>query len=84
MLNMKHFKLGKKEYVVLDKETLEDILYTTVALTSMIDANANLLAHGCGDPNFSISDVTVGEEIVFYAKHSVSYMTVVDRILENL
>lgn len=84
MLNMKHFNFGKKEYVVLDKETLEEILHTAITLTSMVDANANRIQHGCGDPNFSISDVTVDDELLFWSRHCASYITIVDKILENL
>ena len=84
MLDMKHFYLGKEEYVVLKKDTLEEILYTAVTLTGMCDANAHNLANGYGDTDFSISEITVGEVDLFASKHIVTYRTIVDKILENL
>lgn len=80
---MKHFNFRKEEYVILKKDELEDILYTAVALTSMQEQNTRMLALGYGDPNFDVSNVTVGEmmnavEILAVPTH------IVELILESL
>jgi hypothetical protein len=80
---MKHFKFKKEEYVILKKDALEDALYTAVALTSMQEQNTRLLAKGCGDPNFDVSTVTVGE-VMNAVKILAVPIHIVDRILENL
>lgn len=80
---MKHFKFRKEEYVILKKDELEDALYTAVALTSMQEQNTRLLAMGYGDPNFDVSNVTVGD-VMFAVKHLAVPVQIVDRILENL
>lgn len=84
MLNMKHFKVGKEEYVILRKDTLEDVLHTAIVLTSMLEQNYQLLKIGGGDINFDISTVTVEDEMMFWSKHSVNYRNIADRILENI
>lgn len=80
---MKHFRIGNEEYVVLKKDILEDALYTAVALTSMQEQNARMLAMGYGDPNFDVSNVTVGE-VMFAVKHLRVPVHIVERILKNL
>lgn len=80
---MKHFKIRKEEYVILRKDILEDALYTAVALTSMQEQNTRMLALGYGDPNFDVSNVTVGE-VMNTVKILKVPMDIVDRILENL
>ena len=80
---MKEFKLGKEEYVVLKKDILEDALYTAVALTSMLEQNTIMLKHGNGDPNFDVSNVTVGD-VINSVKILANPAKIVDRILESL
>ena len=84
MLNLKHFTVGREEYVILKKDTLEDVLHTAIVLTSMLDQNYRLLKNGYGDPNFDVSNVTVEDEILFWSKHCVHSRDIVDRILESL
>lgn len=84
MLNFKHFKIGKEEYIILKKDTLEDVLNTVATLTSMLEQNYLMIQRGYGDPNFDISTVTIGDELKFASKHSVNYRKIVDRVLENL
>lgn len=80
---MKHFRFRKEEYVILKKDVLEDALYTAVALTSMQEQNTRMLAMGYGDPNFDVSNVTVGD-VMFAVKYLAVPIHIVDRILENL
>lgn len=80
---MKHFKLGKEEYVILKKDTLEDALYTAVVLTSMLENNTNLLKQGHGDPNFDVSTVSV-DDVLNAAMILANPQKIVDRVLENL
>jgi hypothetical protein len=80
---MKHFNFRKEEYVILKKDELEDALYTAVALTSMQEQNTRMLALGYGDPNFDVSNVTVGE-VMGIVKRLVVPMHIVERILESL
>lgn len=80
---MKHFNFRKEEYVILKKDELEDMLYTAVALTSMQEQNTRMLALGYGDPNFDVSNITVGE-VMFAVKRLVVPIHIVERILESL
>jgi hypothetical protein len=80
---MKRFKFRKEEYVVLKKDVLEDALHTAVVLTSMQEQNTRMLAMGYGDPNFDVSNVTVGDAMNAVKTLAVP-VHIVDRILENL
>lgn len=84
MLNFKHFKFRKEEYVILKKDTLDDALTTAVVLTSMLEKNTIMLARGYGDPNFDVSTVTVDDAVKHSAGLLVNVRKIVDRILENL
>ena len=84
MLDMKHFKFMKEEYVILKKDTLEDVIYTAITLTSMLEQHYRLVALGYEDEEFDISKVTVEDQVFAYAKHSINYRNIADRILENL
>lgn len=75
---MKTIKIRKKEYVIIDKETLEDVLYTAIALYDI-----NLVSTRNSENKLLIEDVNVGD-VELTLKHCTSAKTIVDRILEAL
>ena len=75
---MKTIKFRKKEYAIIDKETLEDVLYTAIALYDLNVVNA---MHP--ENKLLIENVTAGD-VKFVLKHCISARQIVGRILEAL
>lgn len=84
MLNLKHFTVGKEEYVILKKDTLEDIVRTAVALSVMLERNNLIDEFCCRDTNFDVQSVTVEDEMKFWSQDNGDYRDLAKSILENL
>ena len=68
---MKQFKFNKKEYVVMEKDLLEDSLYVAITLCN------NLIMKNIRPENTTEADV-------FTMKHLVSARDIVDKIIIKL
>ena len=76
MLNFKHFEFRKKEYVILEKDTLEDALKTIITLTSMYENNKVDLA--------DILNVSIRDEKEFWRNHDDYRHIIVDAALKEI
>ena len=84
MLNLKHFTVGREEYVILKKDTLEDVVRTAIALSAMLERNNLIDEFCCKHSNFDVRSVTVEDEMKFWSDDYGDHRDLAKTILENL